>query len=131
MGNMGSACYPEFGCLSEPTYYPFGCNPALSTGSAGACDFLLPANEGTLNSQGYSYAYLQAFPPDITACGNTPMCNKNTAIDDDWHAYYGYVNFFLITLSIVVGCPFLGWGWSKLTRPDSYKPGGGYGVAGL
>ena len=64
-------------------------------------------------------------------CGNVPYCNVNTAIDDEWHAYYGYVNFFLIVLAISFFCPFIGWGWSKLTRSKGYSPGGGYGVAGV
>ncbi|GMH92630.1 hypothetical protein TrST_g180 [Triparma strigata] len=142
MGNMGSTCDPNYGCLAEPTYYPFGCNPSLpflpSPGpddplSLSNCNVLLPANEGTLNSQGYSFEYISSYNTrsNATFCGNVPMCNKNTAIDSDWTFYYGYIEFFLVTLAIVVLCPMVGWLWSKLTRDKNYTPGGGYGMYGV
>jgi len=78
-----------------------------------------------LLNQGNSYN------ANLTDCLGIIQCNWNYVLMDDDPAYYGYVNFFLLMLAIVVACPLLGWGWSKLTRDKNYHPGGGYGVAGV
>ena len=73
--------------------------------------------------QGTSFNYTF----DTTLCGNVPSCNYNNVVAVSPNPfYYGYLQFFLCALAIAVGCPVLGWLWSKGTRDKKYKPAGGY-----